>query len=277
MRNLLSAGTKRLWKDKVFWTLLGCALFASVAMVLVGVLQNESNKAAGIIKTLDNFYFVLAPGIGLFCAIFTSLFLGTEYGEGTMRNKITVGHTRVQIYLANFVTCFVAGLCFVAAWLVGGLVGAPFLGLWTAGAGLVIANMLVAVFLVAVWAGIFTIVAMLMTNKAIMAVVCLLLAIALLVVSSMFLNALLEPEFNNSVAISANATQMGEPVPNPYYVTGTTREVLQFLTESLPGGQSLLVAALQISRPLLSLSSSVIIAVATILIGLFAFRRKDLK
>jgi hypothetical protein len=165
----------------------------------------------------------------------------------------------------------------VAALLVGGLIGIPFLGLWTANVGTVIANVLAVVFLAVVWTGIFTLLCMLSTNKAIMAVASLLLALALLVASSMIYNALLEPEFHNMVEVTVNGSQAGGQAPNPYYVTGITREVLMFLTDSLPGGQSLLAATLQITRPLLSLSSSVLITLVTILAGLFTFRKKDLK
>ena len=39
--------------------------------------------------------------IGLFMAMFTSLFIGTEYDYGTIRNKIIVGHSRTSIYFSN--------------------------------------------------------------------------------------------------------------------------------------------------------------------------------
>ena len=75
MCNLLSAGFHRLWKNKVFW--LG--LFAMLAFS-AGAMLNDCRQAAvlledGYIKNLDDCYFNLAPMLGLFCAVFTSLFI----------------------------------------------------------------------------------------------------------------------------------------------------------------------------------------------------------
>ena len=48
---------------------------------------------------------------------FCQPFIGTEYSDGTIRNKIVVGHSRSTIYLANLLTCCFAGLimclCFI--------------------------------------------------------------------------------------------------------------------------------------------------------------------
>ncbi len=41
--------------------------------------------------------------IGVVIAIFTSLFLGVEYSEGAIRNKISMGHKRTAIYLSNLI------------------------------------------------------------------------------------------------------------------------------------------------------------------------------
>ena len=41
--------------------------------------------------------------IGIIIAIFTGLFLGVEYSDGAIRNKITIGHKRINIYLSNLI------------------------------------------------------------------------------------------------------------------------------------------------------------------------------
>ena len=52
--------------------------------------------------------FVLMSGVVL--SAFCSLFVGAEYSDGTIRNKIAVGHSRAAVYLANLVTCSAAGV-----------------------------------------------------------------------------------------------------------------------------------------------------------------------
>ena len=37
----------------------------------------------------------------LLSSILTGLYLGTDYSNGTIRNKLTVGRTRIEIYFAN--------------------------------------------------------------------------------------------------------------------------------------------------------------------------------
>ncbi|MGY3662454.1 MAG: hypothetical protein ACXAHE_00930 [Roseburia sp. 1XD42-69] len=47
------------------------------------------------------------------------MFLGTDYSDGTIRNKLTVGHTRTNIYLANLIVTFAAGLLIMCVWFIG--------------------------------------------------------------------------------------------------------------------------------------------------------------
>ena len=52
--------------------------------------------------------FVALPGIVM--AAFCSMFIGTEFSDGTMRNKLIVGHRRREIYFTNFLTCALSGI-----------------------------------------------------------------------------------------------------------------------------------------------------------------------
>lgn len=277
MRNLLSSGFYRLWKNKVFW-------IGVIAMLVIsaGIMLNGSRQAAALItagyndQTLDSYYFNLAPVIGLFCAILASLFIGTEYSEGTLRNKIVVGRTRTAVYLANYVICLAAGVCFVAAWLIGGLTGLPALGLWKMGIDGALLYAVIAIFFTAAFTGIFTLLSMLSSNKAVTAVIAILLALGLILVASTLYNKLCEPELSSGVIITADGLQKLEPAPNPDYVGGVKRTIYQFIVDSLPSGQGILMANQELGRPILSLISSVAISLITTIAGVLAFRKKDL-
>ena len=43
-------------------------------------------------------------------AVLIVLYLGTEFDENTVRNKLSVGHTRKEIYYANYLTCITFSL-----------------------------------------------------------------------------------------------------------------------------------------------------------------------
>lgn len=277
MNNLLSAGFYRLWKNKTFWICLAAAFTLSPIMMLNGCRQAALLAAEGYSRSLDDYYFTLAPMMALFFAVFTSLFIGTEHSDGTMRNKIIVGRTRTQIYLSNLVISTAASVCFTITWLLGGLVGIPFLGTWKMGAGFLLLYAVIAVFFTAALCSIFTLLCMLSPNKAITAVLAILLALGMIVAASMLYNSLTQPEFTTGVIMTANGMQIADPVPNPNFITGTKRSVYQFLIDAFPTGQSILMANGAVSRPVLSLISSAVIALAAALAGIFAFCRKDLK
>lgn len=277
MRNLLSSEFHRLWKNKVFWVGTVAMLAISVVVILSGSRQAATMMAQGYAQSLDEFYFSLAPTIGLFCAVFIGLFIGTEHSEGTIRNKIVVGRTRTEIYLSNYLVCFTAGVCFVAAWMIGGLVGIPTLGFEKLGTEATLIYVAIAIFFTAALAGIFTLLCMLSSNKAITAVLAILLALGLIMAASIIYNRLAEPEMNSGVMITAQGMQMEEPTPNPNYISGMKRTIYQFVLECLPSGQGILMANLEIPRPVLSLVSSAVISLVTTIAGVFVFRKKDLK
>lgn len=276
MCKLLSANFSRLWKDKIFWLCMGAMLIYSVVYMLNGCRQATVDLSE-YNYSIDNYYFHFAVIIGAFCALCSSMFLGTEYSDGTVRNKIVVGHTREDIYIANLITVFTATLLMMLVWLIGALVAIPSLGVWK----MEVSNLLVYLFIAAMFeaalSAIFTFVCMQSTNKAITVVVSILLFLGLLVFASMLYSGLSEPEMTSGVQITAAGMQMGEPTPNPNYVSGVKRKIYEVLVDFLPTGQGLQMWQLEISNFVRMLVSSVSITVFTTVGGIFIFKRKDLK
>ena len=91
MRNLLHANLSRLRRDGTFWFMLVLIFACSVGTMLLW--------GRNVAESLDHYYFRLSAYMGLYFAIFAALFLNTEYSEGTIRNKLAVGHVR-RPYLA---------------------------------------------------------------------------------------------------------------------------------------------------------------------------------
>ena len=277
MRRLLSANFTRLWKNRVFWFSLLAILVISVINMANGCRQDLEMLAEGYSKGLDDYYFELAPFLGLFFAVFISLFLGTEYSDGTVRNKVVIGHSRGSIYLANVLTCTAASFLFAAAWMLGGLVGIPVLGVWRMGLSGAMQYLCLSLLFFAALSAIFTLVGSISSNKAASAVISMLLFLGLLVVASMIYNRLCEPEMISSVEITAEGMQMTEPSRNPDYVGGTLRTVYELILNILPTGQAILMANLEITRPVLQMASSALITAVVTAVGIALFRKKDLK
>ena len=275
MSRLLSAGYSRLWKNKVFWLEMGAVLVYAVVFMLNGCRQAAAN--GGIGYSLDQFYFHFAVSVGLFGAIFTSLFIGTEYSDGTIRNTFVIGHSRAAVYLSNLLVSGSAMLLMAGVWMLAALIGVPFLGFWKTGAANLLLYLLIAVLFMAALTALFALVGMNVSGKAASAVASLLLALGLLLAAGMLFSSLSQPEMTSGVTVTADGMSMTDPMPNPSYVGGMRREVYTFLMDALPTGQGLLMANLSVERPLRMLAASAGIAAAATVGGIFLFRRKDLK
>lgn len=255
---------------------MGAMLIYSVVYMMNGCRQAAADLSE-YNYSLDKYYFHFAVVIGAFCALFSSMFLGTEYSDGTIRNKIIVGHTRTSIYIANLITSFTATLLLMLVWLIGALAAIPTLGVWEMGVPNLFAYLLIAVMFEAALAAIFTFVCMQTANKATTVVISILLFLGLIVFASMINNGLSQPEMTSGVQISANGIDMSEPTPNPNYISGIQRTIYEFIVDFLPTGQGLQMSQLKIDHAVRMLVSSVVITVLTTLGGLFVFKRKDLK
>ena len=97
MNKLLSANFSRMKKDKIFWIGIAFMLCLGIFSNILYYKQNIQYPEYTI--TLDMGFFTPAMFIGIIASVFCSLFIGTEYSDGTIRNKISVGHSRTIIYL----------------------------------------------------------------------------------------------------------------------------------------------------------------------------------
>ena len=276
MCKLLSANYSRLWRDKIFWICMGTMLVYSVVYMLNGCRQATVDLAE-YNYSIDKYYFHFAISIGIFCAVFSSMFFGTEYSDGTIRNKVIVGHTKVNIYIASLITTITATLLMVFVWMIGASVAIPILGIWEMGIPNLLIYLLIILMLAVALAAICTLINMISTNKAFTVVISVLLIMGLLIFASMFYNGFSEPEMTSGVQITANGMQMSEPMPNPNYISGEMRKIYEFILDFLPTGQGLTVWQVEVGHPIRMILSSAAITFLTTLSGIFVFKKKNLK
>lgn len=169
MSKLLSADFARLKKDKVFW--IGM-IFMFVLGILSPVMNYIDMNRGGYEIPLESSFFVYAIYIGILLSAFCSLFVGTEYSDGTIRNKIVIGHGRIQVYFSHFLICAAAGLLMCAAYfLPAGIIGTCLLGFFQTDIQVILGLILCSVIMSLAFTAIFTMVAMLNQNKALVAVI----------------------------------------------------------------------------------------------------------
>lgn len=129
-----------------------------------------------------------------------------------------------------------------------------------------------------VFAAIYTLIAMLNKNRAIVAVACILTAFVLMYAGSYVDQKLSEPETFPVHSTDENGELIVvDEMLNPNAVTGTARDVYEFVYDFLPSGQAMQCYGLKVERPVLLLLYSALIIVGTTSCGVFFFRRKDLK
>lgn len=280
MSRLLSADFAKLKKNKFFWICMaGMFLFGIFTAVMhyIAMQQYGENEA-----DITNILFIYALTVVFLIPAFVSLFVGTEYSDGTIRNKMIIGHTRAGIYLSDLIVCSVAGIGFCVSYIIGVLLAG--LPLYTINTGILegIAKLVLCSFVMSVaFTALCILTAMLCQNKALTAVINILAACFLLSISIYIMSRLREPEFYSGYTLNTATGEIdvSEGEPNPDYLRGTEREIYQFLNDFLPTGQAVNIPGqgeLSQSPGLLAAYSASIIIVSTG-IGVFAFKRKDVK
>jgi len=274
MRNLIHAGFFRLWRSAAFWTAAG-VMFAIGVFELAVSSQPRLQSAEGI---LDNRYMIFVLLSGVVLSAFCSLFIGSEYSSGTMRNKIIAGHSRTAVYLSTLAVCTAAGVLVCCGYILPVVaVGVPLLGPFTMSVPVLLWFTLCGFIMTAALCAVFTMIAMLNRNKAAVAVICIFLAYFLLFLG-MYLNTRLaeQPIIPAREYVENGQIMVREAMPNPEYVQGVKRTVFAFLYD-LPGCQAVQLIALAeacpVRLPLVSLGFGIACTGA----GLALFERKDLK
>ena len=252
--------------------LLLCAA-AAFAMTAFYMLRADPDG----VQALEVRMMQVFPFLPVLHAAFVSLFLGLEYQDGTLRNKLIVGHSRGSVYLAALSACIAGCFVIVLGWVLGAMAGIPKFGWLSLGAPSLLLGAALILLLTAALAAILTLLCMLLPNRAAAAVASILLMFGLIALGSVFYNALSEPEMMSAAVMTVNGFEIGEPTPNPAYISGALRDVYQLAVDALPTGQAILLANQELARPALSLCASACIAVLTSVAGLLAFRRKNLK
>lgn len=276
MRKLLRADLSRLFRDKVF--LLSCAVMfiAGTGLPLLHYFDNLKNGEGW---TVDSTCFGYAFLVPILLSLVTALFVGTGYSDGTMRNKLIVGHRRNCIYLSGLITCIAAGFMLCFSYLVPHTAfGFLLLGKSDAGAAKLLIFIGLNFALTAVFAALSVLISILCRNKAYSTAGCILLVFALLFAGIRITSALNEPEYYSGYSYTENGSTITEEAErNPNYLHGTKRQIYEFLNDFIPGGQAIKLANMNAEKPALPALYDGIILLAATGFGMVFFRRRDLK
>lgn len=279
MRNLLAANFSRLWKSRLFWLLeLFCFSFGVFAYTLVAI--NTRNLGQGWLEYNAHVYFYLPilylPAV---IAVFAGFFLGTDYSDGTIRNKLIAGYTRCGIYLSNLLITGMAAILFAAAHVAAVMiVGLPFSG------NAVITHVQLHVRAVHIllilmeYVSIFVLFSMMDSSKARNVVVSLSAALLIVLVGMMVYSRYAEPEFVTQVVpLPDGGLELQKGEPNVRYLSGMLRTVYAWAARILPSGSAMLSLDKNLVFDWRNSVVSVVTMIVLVVTGIRLFQKKDVR
>lgn len=275
MGKLLRANFSRLRHDRSFIVLT--ALMVAFGVILP-FMHYIDTVHSGVPWMLDYSLFTYAFLAPILLSVLSAMFVGNEYSNGTLRNKIIAGNRRSSIYLANLIVCGFSGILLCVAFMVTHIgFGLLLSGKFGSDLKTVVSYIGLSFALTIAFSALFTLVAMLCRSKAHTAASCVLLVFILIFLGIYITSSLNEPEYLPGYSYTENGVTVEEPeTKNPNYVSGTKREVYEFLQDFTSGGQALQLADMEVENTArLAIYDGVILLIFTAC-GMIVFRRKDL-
>lgn len=256
-----------------------CFGFGVFAYILVAI--NTRNLGQGWLEYNAHAYFYLPIlFIAVVIAIFACFYIGTDYSDGTLRNKLIVGHSRAGIYLSYFLTATIVALLLVAAY----LLAVPVVGLPFSGSAVITCvelqpwRIMNFILVIIEYTALFVLLSMLDSNKARNVVISLLVAFSVIMVGMMLYGRYAQPEFvNHVVALPDGGIELKQGAANSKYLSGTTRTVVEWFTLILPSGSVMLSLDRNLDFDWRNPVLSVILIVVLTSIGIWLFKKKDIR
>ncbi len=277
MIKLLNAGFTRLIKNKPYWLFI----IFSIGLALFMICASYSNmKSYDEVIKVEQLILNYSTIIGIVIAIFTSLFLGVEYSDGAIRNKISIGHKRTNIYLSNLIiTTTTSLLSYIIFIVIIVIIGIPIFGGITMSISKLLA-LLGCIFLTIIaYSSIFTFIAMMISNRTTTAITNIMIAFVMTCIALTCFNKLDAPEQIQAGSLTNAETGEMEWTyePNPKYPSEEERKVYQMLADINPAGQMFQIAGRATPNlkilPLYSLGIIIVFSG----IGIVLFNKKELK
>lgn len=275
MTKLINANFNRLFKSKLFWGIM-IFMFANCVSDPISVYL-ENKKAGAALYGIDSVMFSFMIGIFLIVPIFVTQFIGADYSDGTVRNKICTGKKRKDIYLANFIVCTAASLLFDASALLAELgLGSLVVRRINCSLSDLCLFLLLMLLLTAALSAICVLFSMLITSKSTSVILTIILSLVLIGYGSYCAEIL---EYNSSGEENALGVTVTAPEDEYFSVdlTEEKQDFYEFMMDLNPGGQAISIATMDkdSSGSIAALDAAIIILFTAG--GLLIFGRKDLK
>lgn len=249
---------------------------------------------------------------GIFCMFIVpaliAFFIGTDYSDGTIRNKLMVGHKRSSIYLANLITSISAAeIVLLSGMAASYLTGLIFLKNTYLSAGEIFMFIIVGIFITASMSSICTLLSMVIPSKAGAVAAAVMTSFVMMVSVGSITSELESPEVYDeytyehqdtgevfdldcppdemspdelhSNGIMVSDIDKLEPIQaeNPGYPKGLRRRIYVWIQKATPGCQYISLSEWDEDFNKSSVGWSSVFVAVTASAGIVVFRKRDLK
>ncbi len=286
MSKLISANFTRLFKSGVFKLYMIFSVGISAFMILMRYLDYQRNieeyaKLPPEYHTMDGILFVSLLYILFAVPVLVGNFVGTEYSDGTIRNKLIVGHKRSNIYFANLIVCSAGVLIGVIIHiLINCTVGAALCGMEVLTVPKILEITLYMIIAFISVTALMIMITMFVNSKAGASVAVLIVTMIMFVATLTISNKLSQPEYYEGGKYFDEETQELveiEREKNLDYLTGTKRKIYQTIYDVIPVSHMYESAMTSTENAGKFAGYDGIILVVTTALGIILFRKKDLK
>lgn len=279
MMNLLSVDWMRARKAWFFWVMLIIAAAVSMLIFQEHYSMIVAETPDGKSWPMKGAFFQFPILNGALLSAFVPLFLGADYSDGTIRNKLIAGHQRSSIYGSYLLTTLISSGILNAVILVFNMtIGLLNGGKMSMDSGQLALYLCTAFCCSFAFASLFVLISTQIANRAFSSVACIGIVLLMFLLSSKLISELyISPEAKDLLTLVDGKPVYSDPYPNPMYVSGVKRTLIEVLVDVLPTGQSIQMSNVQADRinrfPILS----ALFILLTSGIGVFAFRKKDIR
>lgn len=278
MRNLLRANVNRCKHDLVFVVCV-LSLFIFGMISVVTLYQEKVNLLNE--STADKVFGAFVIPVCILLNLMCCLFWGEEF-DGTIRNKLSVGHTRTHIYAAQLLACFGAGIILSIAYLIpASALGCMLLGGFETNFSSLLCYYISSLSLVLACVSIYCVLITLVGKKGLGTALSFLVMLLTIWIGRQVQNLLTIPQKTFHPFVE-NGEVTYAYIDNPLYPTGRKRRMLEWINEYLPSNQSWQITffpqnAVSCEHALKLAAFSLSLAAIMFVIGILVFQKKDLR
>jgi len=255
---LLRADFFRLFRSRWLWLSVLAMLLLSLGFV--------SMQYAGMdyVVALDRVVFLPLSVYGVIASALISLFVGEDFSDGCIRNKIAAGRSRSAIFLSHLiVSCFSCAVLYFVMLTVTISLGLVFFENNVPVRQLLSLTALGLLTCMA-YAAVFSMLTLLIGSRTNGVVICMIVSFAMLF-----------------AALHTNQIVIQQPVkdglPNPHYVSGVARHVYIWLHDLNPTGQAAQLSAMSCQSPLRWMGMTAAWLLIAVVVGTKIFAEKDIR